>query len=104
MLKKESKLSSPDLLKLKKEGKRVYSTLFSVTFRPAENSRFAVTIPKKVYKNAVDRNRAKRKVFAVLPSLSPKITADYEIFIKSQINGIKNEEIAEDLKKLLCQR
>jgi len=71
MLKKESKLTAEDLLKLKKEGKRVYFTLFSVTWMSEDSFKLAVTVPKKVYKNAVDRNRAKRRVFGLIHGLSP---------------------------------
>ncbi len=104
MLKKESKLTANDLLKLKKEGKRVYSTLFSVTWSPAETNRFAVHVPKKVYKTAVDRNRCRRRVYSVLEDISPKTTGYYELFVKSKLNTLEYESLVKEIKSLLCPK
>lgn len=104
MLKKESKLGSIDLKKLKKEGKRVYSTLFSVTFLPQTVSKFSVTVSKKLYKSAVLRNKAKRRVFAILKDLTPKSNGFYDFFLKSQIDKVNFTDLAEEVKKILCQK
>ncbi len=104
MLKKESKLNAEDLLKLKKEGKRVYSTLFSVTWMPADVDRFAVHVPKKVYKIAVDRNRCRRRVYSAIEGIPPKTTGYYEIFVKSKLNTLEHESLIKEIKSLLCPK
>ncbi len=104
MLKKESKLNAEDLLKLKKQGKRVFSTLFSVTYLPEKTSKYAVTCPKKVYKNAVDRNRAKRRVFSVISKITPQNKGFYEFFVKNDINSLKIDEIRSEIVRILCPK
>jgi len=104
MLKSESKLGSIQLAKLKKEGKRSYSTLFSITFLSNERSKFSVTISKKLYKKAVDRNRAKRRIFAILKDVSPTRTGFYELFLKTSIDVVSFEYLKKEIKNILCQK
>jgi ribonuclease P protein component len=104
MLKKESKLTAEDLLKLKKEGKRVHSTLFSVTYLPYLGLKVGVTVPKKLYKNAVDRNRSKRRVFGAIESLSSIKSGQYELFLKQNIDNITPEQLKSDISGFLCQK
>jgi RNase P protein component len=104
MLKKESKLTAEDLLKLKKDGKRVYSTLFSVTYTPESVFKLAVTVPKKIYKNAVDRNRAKRRVFGLIHDLSPIKVGYYELFLKKNIDSLTPEQLKNEVCSILCQK
>ncbi len=103
MLKKESKLTAEDFLKLSK-GKRVFSTLFSVTFLPEKTNKFSVTCPKKVYKNAVDRNKAKRRVFSAISKITPKNTGFYDFFVKTDINSKTIDQITLEVEKILCAK
>lgn len=104
MLPQAKRLNSTEIIKLKTTGKRVNSTLFSILYRSGDKNRFSVNISKKVYKNAVDRNTAKRKVLAIIHNISPSINGDYSINIRSKINEISHIEIKNDLEKLLCQK
>lgn len=104
MLPKAKRLNSKTILELKTKGKRVNTTLFSVLYKPEAQSKFSANISKKVYKNAVDRNTAKRKVLSLVRDISPTSTGLYSINIRSAINKLPTIEIKKDLEKLLCQK
>lgn len=104
MLPKAQKLNSKSVTILKKEGKRVKSTLFSVLYKKEKENKFAVTVPKKTYKNAVDRNTAKRKVFAIIRQLSPVSIGHYSFVVYGKINELPFLDIKGDLEKILCQK
>lgn len=102
MLKKESKLTAKDLLKLKKEGKRVHFTLFSVMYMSGVVFKMSVSVPKKLYKNAVDRNRAKRRVFGVIHELSPIKMGYYDLFMKQNINNVSYTDLKKEVQRIIC--
>ena len=104
MLQKAQRLSSVDILELKKNSKRVMSTLFFVLYTKGDQNRFSVTVPKKIYKNAVDRNTAKRKVSAIISKLSPAVTGDYSINVRFKINDLPHLQIEKEIITLLCQK
>ena len=104
MLKKQNKLNTKDIKELITAGKRVYGTLFSVVYKPKNTNKFGVTVSKKVYKKAVDRNRAKRRVFGALKDVSPKNIGHYNISVKSKLNTVPFTDISKDLNSVLCQK
>lgn len=104
MLPKAQRLSSKEIVELKKNSKRVASTLFSVLYKQGETSRFSVFVPKKVYKSAVGRNTAKRKVISALEKISPMYSGDYSIGVQKPINELPFLEIEKELIRILCHR
>jgi ribonuclease P protein component len=66
-------------------------------------SKFSVTVSKKLYKTAVLRNRAKRRVFAILRDISPTKPGYYEFFLKSPIESTSFEELNKEIKNILCR-
>ncbi len=106
MLPKGRKLNAEDLKILRNMGKRVHTTLFSVVYWPAapglKEARFAVSVPKKVYKKAVDRNRAKRRVLSILAGINAKL-GWYEFMIKNPLNSLPYKDIKEEIEKI-CQK
>ncbi|HEU0080784.1 MAG TPA: ribonuclease P protein component [Candidatus Paceibacterota bacterium] len=65
MLKKGDRLASGEIECLA-QGKSVFGTLVSLRYIPAKRLKFAVSASKKVFKTAVERNRARRRVYGVL--------------------------------------
>jgi ribonuclease P protein component len=65
MLPKEKRLNANDFKGLK--SRIAYrGTLFDMSVMPSQTTKFACVIAKKRIKRAVDRNTAKRKVYALL--------------------------------------
>ena len=104
MLSKQNKLNSFDLKELKKAGKRVHSTLFSITYLPADISKYSINIPKKLYKKAILRNKAKRRTFAVIKDLNNRKKGHFSLFLKVDIEKISYLNLKADLESVLCQK
>lgn len=62
MLKKALRLTTEEIETLS-QGKSVFGTLISLRYIPADTLKFAVAASKKVFKTAVDRNHARRRVY-----------------------------------------
>ena len=62
-------------------------------------SRFAVVVPKKVSKRAVDRNRARRRIYEIIRLNLPKISPGYTIIItvKSDLEATPPKSLESDL-------
>jgi ribonuclease P protein component len=72
-----------------KSGRIFNSSLF--TFRAvkvAGKSRFAVTASKKIFKTAVERNRIRRRVYAQLEKVMPRVEKGFHgaFIVKSALN------------------
>ncbi|OGI76177.1 hypothetical protein A3C57_00265 [Candidatus Nomurabacteria bacterium RIFCSPHIGHO2_02_FULL_33_12] len=104
MLPKTKRLGSKDITKLYKGGKRVNNALFSVLYKASPISKFSVSVSKKIYKNAIDRNTAKRKVLAIIKDISPAISAEYSISIRTKINDLPHQVLVKEIKNILCQK
>jgi ribonuclease P protein component len=104
MLPKIKRLGSKDITKLYKGGKRVNNTLFSILYKIAPITRFSVSVSKKIYKNAIDRNTAKRKVMAILKDISPTVSAEYSIIIRTKINDLSHKVLVKEIKNILCNK
>ncbi len=66
MLAKSQRLSRVDFSSFFKSGKRFHSDEATIVFSPASTLHGSVVISKKVFKRAVDRNLARRRVYALL--------------------------------------
>ncbi len=65
MLKKIDRLTTEEIETLA-EGKSVFGTLISLRYISAPKLKFAVAASKKIFKTAVERNRARRKVYGAI--------------------------------------
>ena len=88
------------------KGKTIRSPKMSLVF--VENNRgftrFAVVVSKKVEKSAVKRNRIRRKIYEVIRNnlnSIPKKTDYIFVVFDGGLLGMKNNEIAEIMRKLL---
>jgi ribonuclease P protein component len=71
---------------LKSKSRRVRTSLFSAIICPfidGASTQYATVVSKKVARHAVDRNRIKRRIRAVLQQVSPP-THPYSILIYPQ--------------------
>jgi ribosomal protein L34/ribonuclease P protein component len=71
MIPKESRIKASEFKGIK--ARLTYrGALFDVSTAPSEKVKFAVIISKKRIKRAVDRNRAKRKIYALFRQRTPE--------------------------------
>jgi ribonuclease P protein component len=104
MLPKTLRLSRQDFLIVKRQGKSFKSKIFSLAASPntLNTSRFAVVTSTKLAKNAVVRNRLRRKIYEALKDTrSDKM--DIIIFPRPEALKLSHEEICFELDSLLSK-
>ncbi len=88
------------------KGASVFTPTLSLRFisETTHNpSRFSVTVSKKVFKRAVDRNNLKRRVNAALIKVYPQVKNGFAgvIFGKNSTNMRSHKELVVDIEELL---
>ena len=74
MLPRSKRVSIHRFLEVIKKGEIIHSSFFTMRFvKTLSKSRFAVSVPKKVAKTAVERNKIRRRVYTVLNGLIPQL-------------------------------
>ena len=74
MLPSKDRLSFREVETVLKSGRRKPAALFSVSFlSPTERSAFAVTVSKKIAKNAPDRNKIRRRIYSAIAKIKKSI-------------------------------
>lgn|SRR3989338_2674636 len=106
MLPQEHRLRhDADIKTLFSKGKSVFDGVLSLKYRRNELSvsRFAVVVGTKVSKNAVDRNRIRRRVREGLRTRLPRIQPGFDAVIMARPAAIKikNPELDNILERVL---
>lgn len=74
MLPRSKRLNKDLFLKVIKSGRMINTPLFSLYLSKTEKEkRFSVSVPKKVSKLAVDRNKIRRRVYSIIKKLEKEI-------------------------------
>lgn len=73
---------------------------FDISVGFAEKPTVACVISKKRIKRAVDRNRAKRKIYALIPEISAQLKPSFiVIYPTKQILQTRHSELKEEITK-----
>ena len=80
-------------------GKRVGGSSATLHFLPSEVNQFAIIVSKAVG-SAVDRNRVKRRIRAVLRELNPNPTLRAAVRVKPAAAKMSFQELSQDLREL----
>lgn len=72
MFKKSVRLSRSEFMTFLSSGKRYHSEFLTITHTPGPVLRAAAVVGKKVAKEAVDRNRIRRRLYATLQRVVTK--------------------------------
>ena len=101
MLSKNKRISRK-LFKENISKKRYFNSKhFSIQVTPLNTARFAVSVSKKISKKAVARNKIRRRVYAMIKKLIPKIEPGlYLIIARPGAENIKGEELKNELNLL----
>ena len=96
MLPKKKRVTKVDFQVLMKEGKTFSTPLFLFYYKKSELPHYVFVAPKKLFKNAVKRNKYRRIGYNILRSLS--IKSGFGIFIyKKQAISATQTEIRENV-------
>lgn len=83
------------------KAKNLHSPLFSVSFLEDSTNKFAVVVSKKCSKEAVVRNKNKRRVRHALRKLILKKTGYYTVFVKKDLSKVSFLLLEEEIKNLI---
>jgi len=72
---------------------------FDVSIAPGETTKFAVIISKKRIKRAVDRNKAKRRVYALLKDIHTKAAHFVFIYPNKNLPQAPHQTLVEEITK-----
>jgi len=96
-----------DFAKIKESGNSFFSALFRVKIlkNKLKDSRFAVIIPNKVSKKAVERNRLKRQIREILRlNLDKfKLSFDVVLWVNNKALNKTYQEIEKEVLKVLTK-
>lgn len=107
MLPKKQRIERPFFDLLLKKGRSTHTSLFSVSVLSAEtlkqHSKFGVVVSKKVAKQAVTRNKLRRRAYAVFSKEHGNIKKGFlvALFFKKPAAELSFSETASEIKKLL---
>jgi ribonuclease P protein component len=100
MLKKRERLSRREVEQVLNKGKRVRGTLFSISVIGAQEMKCAVVVSKRVAKQAVLRNKIRRRVYATLGTLQDSIGNTHVVVF---CNPATSQADVSDIQKELTQ-
>jgi len=105
MLKKKERLTRTLFDRSFSVGKRIHSSSFQLIVAQSEAFHGSVVIGKKVYKKAVDRNKLRRQMYALLRQFHSHtpLTRTYIVIAKPLIVGKKQQELALELADALAK-
>jgi ribonuclease P protein component len=96
MLKKTERLSRNEFTHYFKVGKRTNTEYLTIVHSPTPYFKASVVVGKKVYKEAVDRNRLKRQVYAKIRDIKAGSTGVFLVLIKpplAKLTAAKRKEV-----------
>ncbi len=106
MLPKTKRLSKELFTRVMEKGQVFHCPFFLLRVALGQGySRFAVSVPKKVSKTAVGRNRLRRQVYSIIQSLENKIDQERLIVIvlKAEAAKLKTKELGSELEKIFVK-
>jgi len=82
-LKKNGLLKRKDLVNLGRGGRSNYNNLFRIKLikNNLSANRFVIVVSSKISKKAVERNKIKRQIRAIIKSLSDRLNVAYDVLI-----------------------
>ncbi|MFT5849386.1 MAG: ribonuclease P protein component [Patiriisocius sp.] len=103
MLTKKQRLTKKEFDHSFSVGKRVHSPALQLIYQKDTVFHGAAVVGKKVYKNAVDRNRLRRRLYAVLYRYSKEhdCKGTYIIIAKPALKEVSKSDFAQEVEVLL---
>jgi ribonuclease P protein component len=93
-------LKRADFLRVQSTGQKWVTPHFIIQVMPADFCRLGLTITKKIFKLASDRNRVRRRIRALIYDVLAENAPKYDIVILPRVTSIKapRENLKKDLE------
>lgn len=105
MLPSKSRLTFREVALVFEKGSRRTAPLFSMIFlKPADRAAFGVTVSKKVAKNAVDRNKIRRRIYSTVSKIKNQCVNAHIVFLpKKEILKTPFDILEKEIKNALTR-
>ena len=106
MLPKSKRLTTKTVASVMGKGQSTHSPFFVARLVPTqEASRFSVSVPKKVAKTAVQRNKIRRQVFSALKEVQTETKSGFDgvVVVKVGIEKLPFTEIVSEIRKIFVK-
>lgn len=103
MQSKKGRLNRNDFSRFFASGRRAHNKYFQVVYTPYHTLHISVVVPKKVARQAVKRNKLRRKIYHILKQEHKKgmKAGVYIIIVKEAAAGLNSLDLKEMLKLLI---
>jgi len=103
MLKKKQRLTKEAFDIVFKKGQRVHSPTIQLIYQKSDVFHGSAVVGKKVCKKAVDRNRLRRRLYAVLYSYckAGSCKGTYVLVAKPKLTEVSKKEFTQEVEKVL---
>lgn len=101
MLPKKKRVNKKDFEFIIKNGKTLYSSLFSFYYTGSPIPRYSFIAPKKAFKGAIIRNKYKRIGYNILRKTEYNYNVSAVFIYKKEALGAPKEEIQKNIEFLL---
>ena len=88
------------------KGRMTHSPLFVIkSISTQETSRFSVSVPKKVAKTAVQRNKIRRQVYSAVKKIEPQVKSGLSgmIIVKAGSEKLSFEALTVEIKDIFVK-
>ncbi len=106
MLTKSKRLSTALFSDIIEKGQSFHNPFLIIKVKKTDKiSRFAVSVPKKVAKTAVLRNKIKKKIYSIIKNFEKKIILGFNvIFIaKIGVDKLKFTDLSNEIDKIFVK-
>ena len=99
------RINRADFPTLLKAGKRHHGVCVTAVYAPSTTAKVSVVVSKKVAKQAVDRNRLRRRVYGAVERFlkTSPFTGAVIFLVKHEAAKSSREALATDVTRLLAQ-
>lgn len=106
MLPKASRIRATEFPTLLGKTRSIHGRLLSISYTSPDSTisgKFAVVAPKSIAKLAVDRNKLRRRVYAILREYKDAIAMGVTcmLFLKKEAKNASRQEIKDEIQFLL---
>lgn len=101
MFKKRDRMTASEFSTFYADARPYHGTYLTLRTTASDALRVAAVAPKKLYRRAVDRNRVRRRLYALLRECVPDESRAYIVVAKDGVLTASTDELREDLTSLL---
>lgn len=103
MLSKQLRLTKKEFTEAFKNNTRTQTQFFTVLHSKSDSPKFSVVVSKKIQKNAIERNKTRRRVYSVIRDLEihTQSNGTYILLVKKPVLSLSYAMLKGEIEKTL---